>query len=591
MKKHTNQPDEIIDGTPVRRAFSGAVIKSIDSAKRQIEFIISNAAVDRYGDIVEVAGWDLKNYKTNPVVLFGHMSSIPPIGKAIRTWKDGDALRSIAEFMPQDISAFAYSIFRMYEEKFLRAVSVGFRPLKWERIKDDEGNETWSYRFQKQELLEFSAVPIPANPEALVAARQKGIDTAPFKQWAEEMLDRWNETSVPLKSLYGVERKEIENIRRRASGSGSVFRVPPDVQDALMKKNLAAVRAAKAAKAKEDSKHTSVTIRGIAYELPIMVPDKDVGSVIINTDEINGKKSYHIDSAADKASFTKELLDMESDFLNIASREEGDDAEKGVILTLKGDDSVVEYNLLGFDEASNVLFGVKISEKNIFADAEVVDLTKGEEEDDEEEKGKKKPADEDEEDKATDDDADEDEDDEDKSSDDDDDADDEDDDDKGMDDEDDEDGDEKSSKADDEDEEEKGKGKKKPKPADEDEDDAEKAMDFGTYLLFVSDAIAGFEDKLDGEEGVQRSRREQRRMEFLAGHMREMADRLDGGKGAGKTVKDPDDGASKKGKKSVKNELTADEAQEYIKSVSESLQPLLTEIVASKISKIRGRLD
>src|SRR5690554_1843127 len=171
MKNKLNHPDEIVDGETIRRAFSGSVIKSIDVDKRQIEFIISTAAVDRYGDIVEVNGWDLKQYKANPVVLFGHNSSIPPIGKAIKTWKDGDALRSIAEFMPQDISAFAHSIFRMFEEKFLRAVSVGFRPLKWERIVDEEGNETWSYRFKKQELLEFSAVPIPANPEALVAAR------------------------------------------------------------------------------------------------------------------------------------------------------------------------------------------------------------------------------------------------------------------------------------------------------------------------------------------------------------------------------------------------------------------------------------
>ena len=33
---------------------------------RILEFIGSTAAVDRYGDIIEPAGWDLKNYKKNP---------------------------------------------------------------------------------------------------------------------------------------------------------------------------------------------------------------------------------------------------------------------------------------------------------------------------------------------------------------------------------------------------------------------------------------------------------------------------------------------------------------------------------------------
>ena len=33
---------------------------------RILEFIGSTAAVDRYGDIIEPAGWDLKNYQEKP---------------------------------------------------------------------------------------------------------------------------------------------------------------------------------------------------------------------------------------------------------------------------------------------------------------------------------------------------------------------------------------------------------------------------------------------------------------------------------------------------------------------------------------------
>lgn len=35
-------------------------------------FVASDETADRYGDIVRVAGWDLANYKRNPIVLFQH---------------------------------------------------------------------------------------------------------------------------------------------------------------------------------------------------------------------------------------------------------------------------------------------------------------------------------------------------------------------------------------------------------------------------------------------------------------------------------------------------------------------------------------
>lgn len=553
MKKYLNNPDEIAEDKILRRAFSGSVIKNIDPDKRQIEFIISTACIDRMGDIIEVPGWDLKNYKTNPVVLFGHMSSIPPIGKAIKVWKDADALRAIAEFIPQDISAFAHSIFRMYEEKFLHAVSVGFRPLKWERLVDEEGNETWSFRFKKQELLEFSAVPIPANPEALVAARQKGIDTAPFKSFAEEMLDRWNETGDPLKDIYGVDKKFMENVRRRAAGSGTTYQVPPDVQDEIMKRNLEAIRKAKAAKAK-----TKLTVRGLEIELPKFDPTKmKIGELIFSNDEINGKKSLHIDRADESILFTKELVDdLEMDFLSLEIRDtEGE--EKDIILTVKADNGVLEYTVLGYNETDTTLYGLKSKDfedlAEAMAEAEVVDLTG---DDDEETK------------------SDDDEDEVEKSSDDDDDD-------------------------DDDDEEDKPKKGKKPK-GDEEEDDDEKSgkvetksdddddltMDFPTHMIFVEEALVGFEEALDNLGEKAHTRREQRRLEFLGGFMRDLADRLDGGKGrkSGNTT------LTIKGEEK-EDAFTPAEAQAYLKSVTEQLSPLLTEMIQSKISKLRGRLD
>jgi hypothetical protein len=38
------------------------------------------------------------------------------------------------------------------------------------------------------ELLEFSIVPVPSNPEALIEARSAGLDTTPIEVWAKQTL-------------------------------------------------------------------------------------------------------------------------------------------------------------------------------------------------------------------------------------------------------------------------------------------------------------------------------------------------------------------------------------------------------------------
>ena len=43
-----------------------------DPADRILEFVGSTADVDRYGDIIEVEGWDLKNFKKNSPFLWAH---------------------------------------------------------------------------------------------------------------------------------------------------------------------------------------------------------------------------------------------------------------------------------------------------------------------------------------------------------------------------------------------------------------------------------------------------------------------------------------------------------------------------------------
>ena len=47
----------------------------------KITFVASTANPDRYGDVVDQKGWNLKAYERNPVVLLNHNPNQLPIGK------------------------------------------------------------------------------------------------------------------------------------------------------------------------------------------------------------------------------------------------------------------------------------------------------------------------------------------------------------------------------------------------------------------------------------------------------------------------------------------------------------------------------
>lgn len=163
--------------------------KAIDAKnpERCIRFTISTAGMDRDFDTVAVDGWNLGNYKKNPVVLWAHDYATPPIARAINTWKGEDRLISVAEFMDADLNPFADMVFRMYDGGWMRAVSVGFVPTAW--VFAESADRHYGVDFQAQELLEYSAVPVPSNPAALMDAHKAGVNTAPLKAWAEKVLD------------------------------------------------------------------------------------------------------------------------------------------------------------------------------------------------------------------------------------------------------------------------------------------------------------------------------------------------------------------------------------------------------------------
>lgn len=165
----------------VRASFDTEV--KADGDSRTLTFTISTASVDRMGDTIALDGWKLENYRKNPVVLWAHDASLLPVAKSNQVFTEGTKLKSVAEFTPPGMAKFNDTVFEMYKLGFLSATSVGFAPLKYAFT--DDPQRRYGIDFLEQELLEFSAVPVPANGEALIEGRSAGIDIAPLFDWAE----------------------------------------------------------------------------------------------------------------------------------------------------------------------------------------------------------------------------------------------------------------------------------------------------------------------------------------------------------------------------------------------------------------------
>jgi HK97 family phage major capsid protein/HK97 family phage prohead protease len=140
-----------------------------------MEFILSDETPDRLGDIISATGWDLENFKKNPIALFNHHSDFP-IGKWANLRVDKGALRGHLQLAPAGTSPRIDEIRKLIDAGILKAVSVGFRALESEPLQ--KGNPFGGERYLKQELVETSLVSVPANPNALSVAKSLNISSA-----------------------------------------------------------------------------------------------------------------------------------------------------------------------------------------------------------------------------------------------------------------------------------------------------------------------------------------------------------------------------------------------------------------------------
>lgn len=190
IKRHAARDTMTRDGQVVTglRKTAAHQTKAVDRAARTIDFVVSNASVDRDGDIIDPSGWILDDYRKNPVVLWGHNSTQPAVAQATEIGVQNSALIARAMFPTREESETAFELFQLYAGGYMRAVSAGFVIRSASDIISDDG------RFQglhshEHDLWEFSLVTIPSNREALVRAKDAKISLTHWKGWAEEIRD------------------------------------------------------------------------------------------------------------------------------------------------------------------------------------------------------------------------------------------------------------------------------------------------------------------------------------------------------------------------------------------------------------------
>lgn len=138
----------------------GLIEKAAKLKEGEVEFVVATDAWDAHGERINVDGIDIKDFKKNPVVLWGHDGFNLPIAKATKIWKEGNKLMARAMFKLND--DFPRKVYEYILEGYLNAVSIGGVVEEW-------GND--GLTIARLKMKEFSVVSVPANQEALVSSK------------------------------------------------------------------------------------------------------------------------------------------------------------------------------------------------------------------------------------------------------------------------------------------------------------------------------------------------------------------------------------------------------------------------------------
>jgi len=191
--------------------------------------VISTKVEDRDGDVLMPNGIKLENYEKNPVVLWGHDHSQPAIGKALWVKAGRNNVKAKIQWANTPLGQ---EVKTLYEDGIMSAFSVGFIPKRWEESRNDNGG--FGYKFLEWELIEFSAVNVPSNPQALIQrSYEKSYDNNLRKELGVDIIETMelkktiDSLVVRVEVLEASESKSVEVL-------GAKSEMPADDTDSEM---------------------------------------------------------------------------------------------------------------------------------------------------------------------------------------------------------------------------------------------------------------------------------------------------------------------------------------------------------------------
>lgn len=204
--------------------FTKALIRaSQPESPNERDFNISDTGLDRHRSHIYSDGWRTANFLANPSIQYVHSANKVPnpdlvIGQGVKLWQEGDVMASRAKFdvdgEGDTVNVLAKKVLYKVDNGFLRATSVGFDPLKHGRGIEKNGEDPDRWYHREQDLLEWSVVPVPSNPRALMRNLEEWTDFIDNEGLKGDDLDHFLRSGIqdaPL--LYYVDGLREQDIR------------------------------------------------------------------------------------------------------------------------------------------------------------------------------------------------------------------------------------------------------------------------------------------------------------------------------------------------------------------------------------------
>ena len=146
---------------------------AVDARRRSVVIAANDRA--RTAPEIDLSGLRFDNYRRNPVVMWAHdatgrsPSGGLPIGRTLSIERAADG-GIIAEFEFLEDDPFAQRIRNAWDRGFLQAASISWLPVESVPVRG-------GVRDVRAELLEWSIVSVPADPDALRETHRRMLES------------------------------------------------------------------------------------------------------------------------------------------------------------------------------------------------------------------------------------------------------------------------------------------------------------------------------------------------------------------------------------------------------------------------------